>query len=88
VKKYRVEFTPDAFDDINKIDKATAERILYKITWLAVNYDFLVHESLKGKLNRFCKLRIGHWRVLYSVNHPKKIISIHLIGHRKDIYKS
>ena len=33
------------------------------------------------------KLKIGDYRALYDIEHSKKIIYIHKIGHRKDIYK-
>lgn len=88
MKKYTVEFTSDAFNDLRKIDKETAQRILHKINWLALNYDSIVAEPLKGNLKYLYKLRLGSWRVLYSVNPAQNVITIHLVGHRKDIYKS
>jgi mRNA interferase RelE/StbE len=45
-------------------------------------------ERLKGELwkDKF-KLRVGDYRVIYSVDFEKKIITVHLIGHRSEIYK-
>lgn len=33
------------------------------------------------------KLVIGEWRVFYTADFAKKVITIHILGHRKDIYK-
>lgn len=42
-------------------------------------------ESLSGKLSGIYKVRIGDWRVLYTLEENKIIIQA--VGHRKDIYK-
>lgn len=33
------------------------------------------------------RIRIGNYRVIYTINKEKKIVSIIKIGHRKEIYK-
>ena len=33
------------------------------------------------------KLVFGDWRVIYTSDFTNKIITVHLIGHRKEIYK-
>ena len=87
MKKYSVKFSPDAFNDLKKLDKELIQRILNKISYLALNFDSITPEPLKGNLKHFYKLRSGSWRVLYSINSGEEKIIIHLIGHRKDIYK-
>lgn len=85
---YSVEFTDEAEKDLARIDKNTAQRILNKLRWLAENFDMIKPERLKGELwkDKF-KLRVGDYRVIYSVDLEKKIITVHLIGHRSEIYK-
>jgi mRNA interferase RelE/StbE len=85
---YSVEFTDEAEKDLARIDKNTAQRILNKLRWLAENFDMIKPERLKGELwkDKF-KLRVGDYRVIYSVDFDKKIITVHLIGHRSEIYK-
>jgi mRNA interferase RelE/StbE len=85
---YSVEFTDEAEKDLARIDKNTAQRILNKLRWLAENFDMIKLERLKGELwkDKF-KLRVGDYRVIYSVDFEKKIITVHLIGHRSEIYK-
>jgi mRNA interferase RelE/StbE len=85
---YSVEFTDEAEKDLARIDKNTAQRILNKLRWLAENFDMIKPERLKGEMwkDKF-KLRVGDYRVIYSVDFEKKIITVHLIGHRSEIYK-
>ncbi|HHT9153250.1 MAG TPA: type II toxin-antitoxin system RelE family toxin [Candidatus Hypogeohydataceae bacterium YC40] len=84
---YKVELTPDAFKELSQLDPVIAQRICKKIGWLSKNFEFVVPEPLKGNLEGAYKLRVGAWRVIYDVDTKCKLIRIHLIGHRKDIYK-
>jgi len=82
-----VEFRPEAVNDLARLDKIVARRILKKVTWLADNFENVSLETLSGDLKSLFKLRVGSYRAIYSVNQPEKLISIHLVGHRKEIYK-
>ncbi len=84
---YKVEFTPQGLDDISKLDKSVVKRIIQKIEWLAKNLDIIIPQLLKGEFKGMYKLVIGDWRVLYTADFKEKIITIHILGHRKDIYK-
>jgi len=33
------------------------------------------------------RLRVGAYRVLYTVNEKEKLLEIYAIGHRKDVYR-
>ena len=37
--KYKVDFVPQALEDLSKLDKAVIERITKKIEWLSENLD-------------------------------------------------
>jgi mRNA interferase RelE/StbE len=83
---YKIIILPEAYNDLKKIDKPIANRIIKKLKWLFQNMDVIIHESLKGELSSFLKLRVGDWRVIYEVDFDTKIIYVHKIGHRRDIY--
>ena len=86
---YEVEFTLEAEDDLARLNKRTAQRIFKKIRWLAVNFEELSPEPLTGNFRGLYKLRAGDYRVLYTFSRGKrKMIIIHLIGHRREVYKS
>jgi len=85
--KYKVDFTPQAFEDISKLDRSVIERITKKIEWLSESFDAVSPQALKGKFHGMFKLVVGDWRVIYTADFRNKIITVHLIGHRKEIYK-
>jgi len=84
---YKVKFTKTGKESLLKIDKEIAKRILYKIEWLSENLDLIRLTPLKGDLSSFYKLRVGDYRILYTVDKKSLEIIIHFVGHRKDIYK-
>jgi len=83
---YQVTFRPETEQDFEHLDPQIAQRILRKIKWLSENYELLTPQPLKGEWKGKFKLRIGDYRVVYSVNEKEKRITIHMAGHRNDIY--
>lgn len=87
---YEVRFRPEAEEDLaklTKLDRATAQRIISKVRWLAANCAVVNHEPLSGDLAGFFKRRIGDYRIIYMVDTYDQYIEICVIGHRKDIYE-
>lgn len=84
---YGVEFRQEAVDRLRHLDKAVAQRILRRLKWLAENFDTVSPEVLTAELKGLFKLRVGSYRVIYEINRKERLIIVHLVGHRKDIYK-
>jgi mRNA interferase RelE/StbE len=84
---YQVVFLPNALDDLSKLDKSIAKRIINRIEWFSESIEKSSPIPLKSRLSGFYKLRIGDWRVIYEIGRKAETIFIHKIGHRKDIYK-
>ena len=84
---YRVEFKPEAVDDLRHLDKAVAQRIFRRLRWLSENFDILTPEALTADLKGLFKLRVGSYRVIYELKQKERILIIHFVGHRKDVYK-
>ena len=72
---------------LERLDKPVANRVVRKLRWLARNLDSINPESLKGGLAGLYKLREGDYRIVYQVLRSENIIVVHLIGHRRDVYK-
>jgi mRNA interferase RelE/StbE len=81
----KVEWTDDAIEDLEKLSKAIAKRTLNKITWLSNNFNIIIPEALSGDFAGMFKLRVGDWRVIYTIEN--EIIVIQAIGHRREVYK-
>ena len=82
----KIEWTEPAARDLEKLDRQVARRILKRLTWLSKNLGSVIPEPLAGELRGAFKLRIGDWRVVYTVE--GKTIVIQFVGHRRDIYKT
>lgn len=83
---YSVEYEPEAVDDLSQLTPSMQKRIINKIKWLSENFEQIQHQSLKGNLSEFYKLRVGDYRIIYEFDVEEKVIFIDKIGHRKDIY--
>jgi len=87
VEPYVVEFRPDARDQLRALDKQIAQRILDKLKWLSINFDEIAQQSLTHDFKGLFKLRIGDYRVAYTVSRQEHCITVHLIDHRRRVYK-
>ena len=84
---YHVTFRPETERDFELLDLQIAQRILRKIKWLSENFELITPQQLKGQWKGKFKLRVGDYRVVYSLNEEEKRITIHMVGHRREIYK-
>lgn len=83
-----IVWTADAEADLHRLDAAAADRIMGKIRWLAENVDSVRVETLAGPWRGVRKLRVGSYRVLYTRDSVARRIVVHIVGHRREIYKS
>ncbi len=84
---YIVEFTPQAEEDILRLDKTIAQNIANKIAWLSQSIELITPTPLKGKFKGKYKLRVGDWRIIYSYEHASQAITIYAVRHRREVYK-
>jgi len=84
---YKVEFRREAVDDLRHLDKAVVQRILRRLRWLSDNFDTVTPEALSAEFKGLFKLRVGSYRVIYKVKRIERLLTIHFVGHRKDIYR-
>lgn len=84
---YQVEFGPRAAQEFESLDAAVAGRVLKKLRWLAENFASIKPEPLVGPFSGLFKLRVGEYRVIYQANREKKVLTIRLLGHRREIYR-
>jgi len=82
---YRVILHKSATKKIAKLPKDLRGRIFAAIDLLSVNP--YAGKRLHGELEGSCRLRIGDFRIVYDVNENNKVVIIHAIGSRGDIYK-
>ena len=86
--KYQIAFLSEAVAELASLDKTVANRIWKKIVWMAEHLSDLTPEPLAGEMKGLYKLRVGAYRVVYSCNRVERIVVVHLVGHRRDVYKT
>lgn len=69
------------------MDPPVARRIVDRIRWLAEHFEEIAPEPLKGALAGLFKLREGDYRIIYEPLRKERLIVVHEIGHRREIYK-
>ena len=84
---YIVRILKPAIRELEKLDKKVGQRMIKRIEWLAGNLDKINPIALKGDLTGLYKLREGDYRIVYQILRGEKVIIIHSIGHRREVYK-
>ncbi len=84
---YRAEITDDADRDLEQLDRQVASRIQKRIKWLAENFEQVTPEPLSGPLADLYKLRVGDYRVLYDILRADRVLLIHRVRHRREVYR-
>jgi mRNA interferase RelE/StbE len=81
----KVAFVKSAEKELLSLNKTLAQRILEKITLLEIDPHGQGSQKLAG--GKGYRIRIGDYRIVYTINNTSKIITIIKIGHRREVYK-
>jgi len=84
-EKWRVVFRPEARDELRAIAKTDALRILAKLTQLESDPLGFTTTALVGR-PEYRRLRVGHYRVIYSMEHDHLIIWVIKVAGRSEVY--
>ena len=87
---WKVELSPGAEEDLAKLDRQVARRILvFLCNRLAkLENPRSIGEALKGpKLGKFWKYRVGDYRIIASIEDGAVRILVVRIGNRRKVYK-
>jgi mRNA interferase RelE/StbE len=84
---YCVRLLDAATKELGKLDKLVAKRIVERVNWLAENLKRVHLKTLTGEFEGLFKLRVGDYRVIYELIHSEQMIIVHVIGHRREIYR-
>jgi mRNA interferase RelE/StbE len=83
--KYAVEFTSRAKKNLSLVPKRDAAKIVEKVVLLLDEPRPRWMEKLKARPG--FRISVGNYRIVYSVDDNKKLISILDINDRKDVYR-
>ncbi|MCF7810159.1 type II toxin-antitoxin system RelE/ParE family toxin [bacterium] len=83
--KWRVEITPRAQHEMLNLADSIIKRIDSKI--IKLSSDPFPEGSVKLKIGYGYRLRVGSWRIIYTVNSKKKEVVVYKVCHRSKAYR-
>lgn len=85
MSEYRTVFRPEARAELRKIPRDVALRILTRLTELESDPLGFKTTALVSQPERR-RLRVGDYRVVYTVDNGELIVWVIQVGHRSTIY--
>lgn len=83
---YQVTIARQALKELENLPKKSTLQIVKAIDDLSINPRPTGCKKLKGENEYLWRIRVGNYRVIYSIDDKIKIIDVRKIGHRKEIY--
>jgi mRNA interferase RelE/StbE len=83
---YKVEWKRSAIKELEKLPRPMISKIVSAVDNLSSNPFPHGVRKLMGTESSY-RIRLGDYRVLYTVAEKRLIIEIIRVGHRKDVYK-
>ncbi len=84
--RYSVEMKPSARKELERLPANLIERIFPKLEGLSLEPRPAGCKKLKGG-QRDWRIRIGDYRVVYTIDDEKLLVSIMRIRHRSEVYE-
>jgi mRNA interferase RelE/StbE len=84
VAHYRVELRPAAVRSLRRVDPQIRERIRGAIALLAADPRPPASRQLKGRPGR--RVRVGDYRIIYTIQDEVLLIVVVAVGHRREVY--
>lgn len=86
MRPYQITFSKSAEKELLNLAKKIGSQILAKIDLLAINPRPSGCKKLIGSLNSY-RIRIGDYRVIYTITDKELLVDIVTIGDRKEVYR-
>ncbi|MEV7491643.1 type II toxin-antitoxin system RelE/ParE family toxin [Streptomyces anulatus] len=87
MSEYRTVFHPEARAELRKVPRDAALRILTKLTELEAD-PFGFHTTALVSQPERRRLRVGDYRVIYTVDNGELVVWVIRVGHRSTVYDS
>ena len=84
--RYRIVIRKQALKEIGRMPAKINEQIVSAIENLKDNPRPSGCKKLKGEREIMWRIRVGDYRVLYTIEDAIKIVEVRKVGHRKNIY--
>ncbi len=84
---YRVFPKPSVEKDLRPLSRSTLVRVLKQMDALAENPFPRQSVKLEGGEGLY-RIRVGDYRIVYGVDVASKLITIHYVRHRREVYRT
>jgi mRNA interferase RelE/StbE len=85
VSRYKIELRPAAARALRKLDPQIARRVQAAIALLAEDPRPPASRPLRGR--PAWRVRVGDYRVIYTIEDDVLLIVVVTVGHRRDVYE-
>jgi len=82
---YRLEFRPAALRALRKLAPGAAERVRGALALLAREPRPPSSRKLSGR--DAYRVRVGDYRIIYTIDDSRLIVVVVLVGHRSSVYR-
>jgi len=84
--RYAVQIAPSALRALKKLDRTTRRRVSHEIDRLADDPRPIGATKMRGDEQAW-RVRVGDYRVIYTIEDAVVIVYVIAVGHRRDIYR-
>lgn len=85
MRRYRTEVRPAALRALSKVDPQVRSRVEGAIALLAEDPRPPASRPLRGRPGY--RVRVGGYRIIYTINDDVLLIVVVTLGHRRDVYR-
>ena len=83
---FEIVFKSSVHKDLRSLSKDVVARVWDKIE--ALRQQPLGPQAVKlSGAERLYRLRVGDYRVIYEVDQPGKVVTVHYVRHRREVYR-
>ena len=82
---YDITALPAVDKDLDRLSRQVQQRIARRVDSLAADPRPSGVESIAGHPGYY-RVRVGEYRIVYSVDDAARLVTIEIVGHRSDIY--
>jgi len=85
---YKVKLTASAAKELRRLATPIRQKIIESLDLLRINpfAEILQFRKLKTRGDLY-RIRVGDYRVVYSIHADVLLIKVVRVGHRKDVYR-
>lgn len=84
---YEVEITPEGLRHLNRLPGKVREAALAAILGPIAENPQRLGKPLLGELEGWHSARRGEYRIIYEIFEEERVVLIHRVQHRRDVYR-